>query len=119
MWRSRFAARISPIPARSSRCTPSRRFGAARRRRSRNTGLWAQNPCAKRASMAARSAFLAAAEERGFIHQLTDRDALDAQLAQGPLTAYIDRKSTRLNSSHPSISYAVFCLKKKKEIYCL
>src|SRR4051794_41706568 len=28
--------------------------------------------------------------------------------------AGIDRKSTRLNSSHPSISYAVFCLKKKK-----
>src|SRR5690348_17937103 len=26
-----------------------------------------------------------------------------------------DRKSTRLNSSHPSISYAVFCLKKKKD----
>src|SRR5438876_4682893 len=26
-----------------------------------------------------------------------------------------DRKSTRLNSSHPSISYAVFCLKKKKQ----
>src|SRR5690348_18142631 len=26
----------------------------------------------------------------------------------------IDRKSTRLNSSHPSISYAVFCLKKKR-----
>src|SRR5438067_9942925 len=28
--------------------------------------------------------------------------------------ANIDRKSTRLNSSHVSISYAVFCLKKKK-----
>src|SRR5690348_17909502 len=27
-----------------------------------------------------------------------------------------DRKSTRLNSSHPSISYAVFCLKKKKSL---
>src|SRR6266487_6615812 len=27
-----------------------------------------------------------------------------------------DRKSTRLNSSHPSISYAVFCLKKKKNL---
>src|SRR5689334_23996198 len=27
-----------------------------------------------------------------------------------------DRKSTRLNSSHSSISYAVFCLKKKKKI---
>src|SRR5690348_17497075 len=30
------------------------------------------------------------------------------------LNAFLDRKSTRLNSSHPSISYAVFCLKKKK-----
>src|SRR5690348_17880842 len=29
--------------------------------------------------------------------------------------ATLDRKSTRLNSSHPSISYAVFCLKKKKQ----
>src|SRR5437870_10894144 len=28
---------------------------------------------------------------------------------------YIDRKSTRLNSSHVAISYAVFCLKKKKK----
>src|SRR5689334_24856305 len=28
----------------------------------------------------------------------------------------LDRKSTRLNSSHSSISYAVFCLKKKKTI---
>src|SRR3712207_9154218 len=28
-----------------------------------------------------------------------------------------DRKSTRLNSSHANISYAVFCLKKKKNIY--
>src|SRR6267154_5342896 len=27
----------------------------------------------------------------------------------------LDRKSTRLNSSHPSISYAVFCLKKKNK----
>src|SRR5438876_2238562 len=30
-----------------------------------------------------------------------------------------DRKSTRLNSSHPSISYAVFCLKKKTSIAML
>src|SRR2546430_12674511 len=29
---------------------------------------------------------------------------------------YTDRKSTRLNSSHSQISYAVFCLKKKKNI---
>src|SRR3712207_7349776 len=33
------------------------------------------------------------------------------------LQTVIDRKSTRLNSSHAHISYAVFCLKKKKKIY--
>src|SRR5947207_15943647 len=32
------------------------------------------------------------------------------------MPATIDRKSTRLNSSHTVISYAVFCLKKKKKI---
>src|SRR3712207_8440834 len=31
------------------------------------------------------------------------------------LTLNLDRKSTRLNSSHANISYAVFCLKKKKQ----
>src|SRR5690606_40553376 len=31
--------------------------------------------------------------------------------------ALTDRKSTRLNSSHVKISYAVFCLKKKKQYY--
>src|SRR5690625_7111613 len=30
-------------------------------------------------------------------------------------TNYLDRKSTRLNSSHVAISYAVFCLKKKRK----
>src|SRR5256885_10532754 len=36
--------------------------------------------------------------------------------AVNPLTAVRDRKSTRLNSSHLVISYAVFCLKKKKKL---
>src|SRR2546430_9666935 len=31
--------------------------------------------------------------------------------------SWLDRKSTRLNSSHSQISYAVFCLKKKKHTY--
>src|SRR5438876_7423706 len=39
-------------------------------------------------------------------------DGCKRNRAEGPLRK--DRKSTRLNSSHPSISYAVFCLKKKK-----
>src|SRR5689334_23769018 len=43
------------------------------------------------------------AREEGFTRALT-----------WTLEASRDRKSTRLNSSHSSISYAVFCLKKKK-----
>src|SRR2546427_7059941 len=34
----------------------------------------------------------------------------------GSRVAALDRKSTRLNSSHSQISYAVFCLKKKKHL---
>src|SRR5688572_31277890 len=41
---------------------------------------------------------------------LADRGRLGYQGAR-------DRKSTRLNSSHSQISYAVFCLKKKKKIH--
>src|SRR3712207_8935016 len=36
------------------------------------------------------------------------------ELSSDKTVASIDRKSTRLNSSHANISYAVFCLKKKK-----
>src|SRR3712207_8815534 len=42
------------------------------------------------------------------------------RLERGPLERrehLADRKSTRLNSSHANISYAVFCLKKKKKKY--
>src|SRR5690348_17559956 len=43
------------------------------------------------------------------------RCQLRPPLAGGVTEVEADRKSTRLNSSHPSISYAVFCLKKKKK----
>src|SRR5690348_17569455 len=53
---------------------------------------------------------------------VTDRDTGEclSKEREGSHVTYgsggtLDRKSTRLNSSHPSISYAVFCLKKKKE----
>src|SRR5438876_8860700 len=50
------------------------------------------------------------------------RDRANALLRHGPHRLLHgrrgrDRKSTRLNSSHPSISYAVFCLKKKKKTH--
>src|SRR3712207_8499009 len=45
--------------------------------------------------------------------------APDGRYEHAPMTALAlqDRKSTRLNSSHANISYAVFCLKKKKNTY--
>src|SRR5258707_11449425 len=41
--------------------------------------------------------------------------ALKGRNADSGVTNIRDRKSTRLNSSHANISYAVFCLKKKKK----
>src|SRR5438876_7544465 len=43
------------------------------------------------------------------------RQIVAERLAECRVRHARDRKSTRLNSSHPSISYAVFCLKKKKK----
>src|SRR2546422_2724696 len=48
-----------------------------------------------------------------FFAQVLD-DAVDGAGPLGLLDQAGDRKSTRLNSSHGYISYAVFCLKKKK-----
>src|SRR3712207_7892569 len=51
---------------------------------------------------------------------LVDLDQVEEEverpLEDRELDAPRDRKSTRLNSSHANISYAVFCLKKKKQI---
>src|SRR3712207_7617394 len=45
------------------------------------------------------------------------RAHIDDASASGAAHAREDRKSTRLNSSHANISYAVFCLKKKKKSF--
>src|SRR2546430_5405560 len=52
-----------------------------------------------------------------FQNRRLDGDFLTLQgiLERGELGTVTDRKSTRLNSSHSQISYAVFCLKKKKK----
>src|SRR2546430_5890025 len=44
------------------------------------------------------------------------REAKRVLEPEDPEHSFGDRKSTRLNSSHSQISYAVFCLKKKKHI---
>src|SRR6267143_5819743 len=56
--------------------------------------------------------------ERGELADLADVLARRHRVGDGddePALERRDRKSTRLNSSHSSISYAVFCLKKKKK----
>src|SRR3712207_8643319 len=59
--------------------------------------------------------FEAAQEDAGFktidIRDFVPYDDID------PIFFRKDRKSTRLNSSHANISYAVFCLKKKKATF--
>src|SRR5690625_5747899 len=55
----------------------------------------------------------ARAHARG--HAVNAAPTAPTSAADGPAGAAEDRKSTRLNSSHVAISYAVFCLKKKKK----
>src|SRR5438876_8981443 len=50
----------------------------------------------------------------GFMAWSREGGRLPGGAGEFPTASARDRKSTRLNSSHPSISYAVFCLKKKK-----
>src|SRR2546430_13242511 len=61
----------------------------------------------------------AGAERReGAIHPVVD--SLGTWVPKGAgylLGRHLDRKSTRLNSSHSQISYAVFCLKKKNHLH--
>src|SRR3712207_7762598 len=57
----------------------------------------------------------ATGEAIGTVPQGTREDARRAMAAANEAArGWADRKSTRLNSSHANISYAVFCLKKKK-----
>src|SRR3712207_8059694 len=62
--------------------------------------IWTR-PCARSAPMA-----------RSTLQKVNATAA--SSCASAPPTSSSDRKSTRLNSSHANISYAVFCLKKKK-----
>src|SRR5262245_31215169 len=56
------------------------------------------------------------AEGRDYLPVYEDEEiSFEPSAKKPPATAGGDRKSTRLNSSHLGISYAVFCLKKKRE----
>src|SRR5258707_10487033 len=59
--------------------------------------------------------FLGDPEDALFV-TLSLREAMVREGLSATMVEATDRKSTRLNSSHANISYAVFCLKKKKKI---
>src|SRR5439155_24682004 len=84
---TRRSSDLSPSP-RSRRCYSSRRPAGRTARKSRSPAVWDTEP-------------------RG--------GAPSSRLSSTAGERDLDRKSTRLNSSHVAISYAVFCLKKKKK----
>src|SRR3712207_7574777 len=73
------------------------------------TGYANDTPCCANYTVAHELAERRSAPRRG-MGQNSRRKYLSGQ-------GILDRKSTRLNSSHANISYAGFCLKKKKEVH--
>src|SRR5689334_24479940 len=81
-------------------------FFSSRRRHTRWNCDWSSDVC---------SSDLAGACGEGLPRQVQVAEIADEIHALDLAQIHQDRKSTRLNSSHSSISYAVFCLKKKKK----
>src|SRR5256885_3609713 len=85
-------------------------FFSSRRRHTRLQGDWSSDVCSS-------DLIDACDETRGGIGRQEQRDVPPrvGELGRMAVAVVRDRKSTRLNSSHLVISYAVFCLKKKKK----
>src|SRR5260221_6595712 len=101
-------------------CPLSPFFFSSRRRHTRSLCDWSSDVCSSDLSTGMR-AVGAAAHSEGAANAVQARAMRRSALRRGWADAMRscfmgDRKSTRLNSSHTVISYAVFCLKKKKEL---
>src|SRR5437762_9936404 len=90
-------------------------FFSSRRRHTRYIGDWSSDVCSSDLLLRTREAAQACAPRTRAVAALEFR-GLQKRSERGCESNHIrrDRKSTRLNSSHRCISYAVFCLKKKK-----
>src|SRR5258707_5022095 len=84
-------------------------FFSSRRRHTRYWRDWSSDVC---------SSDLSITEHEGRIIQSRSEESIiqEVEDIRDKVKGFTDRKSTRLNSSHANISYAVFCLKKKKRI---
>src|SRR5690348_17564914 len=102
-------------------------FFSSRRRHTRWTGDWSSDVCSSDLTATSYATPDTTNYRINYPSQTVTTDCTPSPTGShyltGSQTAYDcgavgatpDRKSTRLNSSHPSISYAVFCLKKKKK----
>src|SRR5690606_40645815 len=101
-------------------CVSSVFFFSSRRRHTRFSRDWSSDVCSSDLCRTVGSSSSAVISPRCWP---TTRPSASISTSVGhALIAYArqvrDRKSTRLNSSHVKISYAVFCLKKKKKLQC-
>src|SRR5256885_12177702 len=87
-------------------------FFSSRRRHTRLQGDWSSDVCSSDLRAKIASVVLAHGQ---FLRVPPETPSVRSIRTTSPLSPP-DRKSTRLNSSHLVISYAVFCLKKKKNI---
>src|SRR5687768_18102730 len=87
-------------------------FFSSRRRHTRCSRDWSSDVCSSDLTLIEATNKKLAAEKEA--ERCSERLGLANRLVNG-LASEKDRKSTRLNSSHGYISYAVFCLKKKKQ----
>src|SRR5690349_24239007 len=101
-------------------------FFSSRRRHTRSLRDWSSDVCSsdlhglRGLRRGAGEVFLLQYDIRTLVVLEGFHDVLPGHLLAGFLVDALvaeDRKSTRLNSSHVEISYAVFCLKKKKKKY--
>src|SRR5437868_12444023 len=100
-------------------------FFSSRRRHTRSKRDWSSDVCSS--DLAAYINFITSPQamdvsvETGNLPVLASSKQPSVALMREVATAWgelsKDRKSTRLNSSHVSISYAVFCLKKKRNMH--
>src|SRR5699024_11812507 len=81
----------------------------------RGTGLGLSAGLTKIVTVAAASPIIRAVPKNGARHDIDPSVPPTNGPKAIPAPSAADRKSTRLNSSHVSISYAVFCLKKKNK----
>src|SRR5437762_9870864 len=91
-------------------------FFSSRRRHTRYIGDWSSDVCSS--DLFVLCLLVLPVCYTGFAGTLEDATSVPAAVWVA-LLFLLDRKSTRLNSSHRCISYAVFCLKKKRRLKVL